>query len=206
MNNESLEGPSLRRVPLRYPASDVPLVSRVRSTLISASVRAITDRGHLAEYQAHLPSNRHPLIFGALAGSWLDIDVALDHYRAVDALGLKISNQMSMGEAVGQTVRKYLIGTGGQAAPAAGATPWNILPHTHRTWDRLYVGGDVSIEETGPKQFIRTIYGLPLCAIPYFRYASRGIMHSVVSRWCSECEITELASTATTMAWQISWL
>jgi hypothetical protein len=206
MTDESSEGASLRRVPLRYALDSVPLVSRVRSTLISSSVRAITDGGRLAEYKEHLPSGRHPIIFGALAGSWLDIDVALDHYRAVDALGLEISNQLSMGETVGHTVRRYLIGTGGQTAPGEEATPWIILPHTHRTWDRLYVGGDVSIEETGPKRFIRTIYGLPLCEIPYFRHASRGIMHSVLSQWCTRCEITELTATATTMAWQVSWV
>jgi hypothetical protein len=67
-------------------------------------------------------------------------------------------------------------------------------------------GGDVSIEETGSKQFIRTIYGLPLCSIPYFRHASLGIMRSVVSRGCTKCEVTELASTATTMQWQVSWV
>jgi len=199
-------GEPLRRVPLRHPANSVPLVSRVRSTLISSSVRALTECGRLAEYKDHLASRLHPTIFGAVAGSWLDIGVAIDHYRAVDALGLELANQMSMGATVGETVRNYLIGTSSQTASATGATPWIILPHTHRTWDRLYVGGDVSIEETGPKQFIRTIHGLPLCEIAYFRHASRGIMRSVVSRWCTKCEVTELSSTATTTAWQISWV
>jgi hypothetical protein len=206
MTVESREEVPLRRVPLRYSPSSVPLVSRVRSTLISSSVRVVTDGGRLDEYKDLLPAHRHATVFSAVAGSWLDIDVALDHYRAVDALGLETSNQLSMGETVGQTVRGYLIGTGGQVAPAEGATPWSILPHTHRTWDRLYVGGDVSIEETGPQQFVRTIYGLPLCEIPYFRHASRGIMHSVLSQWCTRCEITELTATATMMAWRVSWL
>ena len=103
-------------------------------------------------------------------------------------------------------MRNYLIGTGGQVGPTVEVTPWIILPHAQRTWDRLYVGGDVSVEETGPKQFVRTIYGLPLCDIPYFRHASRGIVHSVVSRWCTQCEVAELASTPTTLRWQVSWL
>lgn len=206
VNDEPRNETSLRRVPLRYHPGKVPPVSRVRSTLISSSVRVLTECNRLAEYKERLPPHLHATIFGSVAGSWLDIDVALDHYRAVDALGLDIANQMSNGETVGETVRNYLIGAGRQAAPTNGATPWAILPHTQRTWDRLYVGGDVSIEETGPKQFVRTIYGLPLCEIPYSRHASRGIMRSVVSRYCTKCEVTELASTTTTMQWQVTWL
>ena len=160
----------------------------------------------MPEYKEHLPSHLHPVIIDAIAGSWLDVDVALSHYRAIDALELPASDQISLGETVGRPVRNYLIGTGGQTAPAEGATPWVILLHTQRTWDRLYVGGDVSIEETGPKQFIRNMYGLPLCEIPYFRHASRGIMRSVISRWCTKCEVTEVAWTPTTLEWQVSWL
>jgi hypothetical protein len=197
---------SKRSVPLRYPPSQVPPVTQVRSTLISSSVRAITDPALLALYKQSLPAHLHSTVLGAVAGSWLDINVAIDHYRAMDALGLDISDMISIGEKVGHAVRSYLIGAAGQVAPNDDMTPWLILPHTQRTWDRVYVGGDVSIEETGPKQFIRTIYGLPLCAIPYFRHASRGIMRSVVSRWCTKCEVAELGATPTTLQWQVSWL
>jgi hypothetical protein len=206
VGDESRKGVSLRRVPLRYPPNSVPLVSRVRSTLVSSSVRVVIENGRLDEYKEHLPLQLHPAIFDAIAGSWIDIDVALSHYRAVDALQLPASDQVSMGESVGRTVRNYLIGTGGQSAPAEGATPWDILQHTQRTWDRLYVGGDVSIEETGPKQFVRTMYGLPLCEVPYFRHASRGIMRTVISRWCTKCEVSEVAWTPTTLEWQVSWM
>ena len=203
MNDEAPEAPVLRCVPLRHHPSKVPLVTKVRSTLISSSVRVLTEQDRLAEYKDRLPSHLHPIIFASVAGSWLDIDVAVDHYRAVDALGLDISNQLSIGETVGRTVRSYLVGN---AHPATnGGTPWRILQHAHRTWDRLYVGGDVSIEETGPQQFLRTIYGLPLCEIPYFRRASLGIMHAMVSRWCTNCDIQEISSTSTTMQWSVSW-
>jgi hypothetical protein len=196
---------TMRSVPLRYPSSEVPPVTKVRSTLVASSLRAITDTDRFAEYQELLPSQLHPIVLGALAGSWLDIDAVVEHYRAMDSLGLEVPEQVSLGEAVGSTVRTYLIGNAARVAPAVDATPWSILPHTQRTWDRLYVGGDVGIEESGPQQFIRTIYGLPLCKIPYFRHASRGIMRSVVSRWCASCEVTELACTANTLRWQVSW-
>src|SRR5262245_46526133 len=94
---ESGKGGSLRRVPLRYPPHRVPLVSRVRSTLIASSVRVVIENGRLDEYKEHLPSELHSVIFDAIAGSWLDIDVALSHYRAVDALQLPASDQVSMG-------------------------------------------------------------------------------------------------------------
>jgi hypothetical protein len=56
-----------------------------------------------------------------------------------------------------------------------------------------------------PNRFIRTMHGLPLCDLPYFRHASRGIMRSVVSRWCTRCEVTELAATRTSLQWEVSW-
>jgi hypothetical protein len=205
-SEQSAPGGSKREVPLRYPLSQIPPVTKVRSTLLSSSVRALTDRALLEPYKERLPAHLHHTILGAVAGSWLEIDAVIEHYRAMDALEFDTAQQMSIGESVGQTVRSYLIGSATTAVQKAGATPWVILPHTQRTWDRLYVGGDVSIEETGPKQFVRTIYGLPLCGIPYFRHAARGMLRVVVSRWCTKCEVTELAATPTSLQWQVSWL
>jgi len=205
----SRPGPSVdvvkRGVPLRYQANEIPPVTQVRSTLVSSSIRAITSAGRLAEYEKLLPPQLHAAVVGTIAGSWLGIDVAIAHYRVMDALVVDVRDQLSVGETVGSTVRSYLFGTS-RTAPVAGATPWTILPHTRRTWDRLYVGGDVSIEETGPQEFVRTIYGLPLCEIPYFRNASRGTMQSVISRWCTKCEVTETSWTSTTLQWRISWM
>jgi hypothetical protein len=45
-----------REVPLRYPPSEVPLVTQVRSTLISSSVHAIADQPLMERYKERLPT------------------------------------------------------------------------------------------------------------------------------------------------------
>jgi hypothetical protein len=193
-------------VPLRYPPHEVPPVTRVRSTLVVSSVRELARCGRLEDYRAALPARLHPVILEALAGSWLDVNDVADHYRAVSTLDLPLAQQIAAGKAVGTAMQGYLIGPGTRPEPRAKASPWTVLRNARRTWDRIYVGGDVLVEKVGPTEAIRTMYGLSLNNIPYFRTATRSLLQLGIARWCERCVVSEIESTHVTLSLRISWV
>jgi hypothetical protein len=192
-------------VELRFPADAVPPVTRVRSTLVASSVRELGRIGRLAEYQALLPVHLHPVILGTLAGSWLDVDVVAEHYRAVAALDMPVTQQLALGKAVGSAMHGYLIGPTARDQKA-NRSPWTVLRNARRTWDRIYVGGDVSVDKVGPTEAIRTMYGLSLNNIPYVRNATRALLQVGLSSWCEKCVVSEIEWTPALLEFRISWV
>ena len=60
----------------------------IRSTLIVSGVAMLRARGLFDAYFAHLGPAAHEAILGALVGKWLPLSVAMDHFAAIDALGM----------------------------------------------------------------------------------------------------------------------
>jgi hypothetical protein len=193
-------------VPLRYPRDRVPPVTSVRSTLIASSVRALKEHGLFEQYVKLLPAPVHDIILGSLAGAWLDIEVATEHYRTLDALQLTASQQFAVAASVTNSVQRYLVGGVGNLPSRAGATPWDALRHAQRTWDRVFTGGDVSIDKVGPNEIIRSILGQPLCAIQYYRNTTRAMQQVGLTPWCRKCVVTQVDATDTTLVSRTYWV
>ena len=67
--------------------------------------------------------------------------------------------------------------------------------------------GAIGVFKLGPKEGRIEIVGLPVCGIPYVRYAMRGSYTAAVSLFCTRAYVREIGSlcTATTLGYQISW-
>jgi hypothetical protein len=193
-------------VTLRHPRGEAPPVTRVRSTMLLSSLRSLRTRGLLDRYLERLPRDFHEPITGAVAGTWLDVDVAMAHYRACDALGLGVQDQVAMGEAVGEAVNGTFLRTVFHIARTAGITPWTALKQYTKLWERLFDGGDVEVDKLGPKEALVQMYGLPLFAIPYIRVAIRGMHQTGFALFCTKCYMTDLSSTATSHAYRAAWV
>jgi hypothetical protein len=191
---------------LRHPRGQAPLVKRVRSTLLLSSLSGLRSRGLFDRYLALLPGKVHEPVLGAVAGTWLDLDIAAAHYRACDALGLSVQAQVAMGEAVGDAVNGTFMRTLLHIARSAGVTPWVVLKHYTKLWERLFDGGDVEVDKLGPKEALVQMYGLPLFSIPYIRVAVRGMHQTGFSLFCTKCYMTDLGSTPTSHAYRAAWV
>ncbi len=150
----------------------MPPVTRVRSTLITASLHALRAMGWEDAYFGHLPADRHDTVRGMVAGSWLAVDVALDHYRACDALKLSANDIRALGERVSMRTQQAFVGTILRVAAGAGATPWHLYKNAHRIWERMIDGADQCVSQIGPKEAVVNIVGCVLLEIPYFRDAT----------------------------------
>jgi hypothetical protein len=193
-------------VPLRHPRGQAPLVTRVRSALLLSSVRSLRARGLFDSYLQRLPSALHEPILGAVAGTWIDVDIAAAHYRACDALNLTVTQQLEMGGAVGDAISGTFLRTAFNIARTAGVTPWTALKQYTKLWERIFDGGDVEVDKLGPKEALVQMYGLPLFSIPYIRVAVRGMHQTGFMLFCTKCYMTDLGSTPTSHAYRAAWV
>lgn len=158
-------------VPFKYPPDRLPVVTRIRSTLLTASFEMIRQLGHEARYLGHLSPSQRDAIAGLVAGSWLPLEVGEAHYRACDAMDLSQDEIRRMGEEVSIRTQRTFMGTLAKIANSAGATPLFFFENSHRLWARVFDGGDQATHRCGPKETLTRIVGCPLVRVPYFRQA-----------------------------------
>ncbi len=205
-------GPTLTRVSddlgepfLSMEGPPAPL-TRVRSTLLVASLQRVRDAGLESRYLAALPAAHHAAMLEAVAGVWMPVHVALAHYRACDTLGLSVDDTMEAGRAVGEKVRGILLGTAARVTRDPSVTPWSVLPAFPRFWGRLFDGSAVLGWKLGPQEARLDVVAMPLCDTLYFRTALRGQALAVVELFCTRATAVERPSRAPgTLSVRFQW-
>lgn len=195
-------------IPLRASSvSEVAVCTAIRSTLVSASLLSLRERGLAEAYFQHLPPELHLTVQTIVAGSWVPIDVAAAHYRAVEGIGLTATEQVAIGGAVGERVQASLLGVIFRLAKGSGATPWTALGMYPKLRERIFLGSDTRIVRLGPKDARVENYGVSLATIPYFRNAWRGMAMAGLGLFCRRVLATELPSPrpADAFVYKVSW-
>jgi hypothetical protein len=165
----------------------------------------LRERNLLETYRGRLPTAHHEAIFGAVAGTWLEITTVLEHYRAVDGLGFTTGEAVAMGASIGDSLHGTVLGTAVRLAKGAGVTPWVALGQCGRMWDRLFVGGDVGVDKVGPKEAVLQMMGLPLFRYGYFRASTRGLVQVGLALFCSKVYVTEVTATPSALSYRVAW-
>src|SRR5580692_660544 len=98
-------------LPLSTPRERVPPVSQVRSTLLTASVRALQTRGDFERYLLALPPRYHDPMTHMVAGLWVPYTTAQAHYLACNALGYGSKEFAEMGKDVGNRIHATMLST-----------------------------------------------------------------------------------------------
>jgi hypothetical protein len=181
-----------RGEPLLVPATPSAPLSRVKSTLLVASLRRLREMGREADYLSALPSEHREAIVESVAGSWVGVEVALAHYEACEALGLTDSEQVDVGRLVGERLRGTLLGTVVRMAKEGGMTPWAVIPHFPRLWSRLFGGSTLSAWKVGPKEARLECAAMPLVDVRYFRNALRGQAQGLIDLFCARSYVTPI--------------
>jgi len=194
-------------VPFRAPPGSVPLVTRVRSTLITSSVQALRRRGHEAAYFARLSPDHAKEVSGLIAGVWLPLGLAMAHYGAIDALPLTATERLEMGNEVSTQVQASVLATFARAATNVGVTPWTGLSQFQRLYDRLMDGGACAVTRVGPKEARVEVVQNALVGISYFRTAFRGFIVASCELFTKKVygyDIARLCS-PTTVGYRLAW-
>jgi hypothetical protein len=147
----------------------------IRSTVLQSSLASLRARGHFAAWNAVMDPLHRTAVVESLAPSWMPIEIAVAHYQACEAIGLPLSEQVAMGEAVGDRIQGTFLATLMKSARASGLSPLILFKQFDRLFGRLFEGGSIQLTQTGPKDLEVEIAGLPLSRFPYFRTAFTGV-------------------------------
>lgn len=184
-----------------------PQTTHFRSTWVASSLRSLRDRGHYERYVAFLAPEARSAIEGSVAGTWLPVSLAVEHYAACARLDLPSHEVYALGQEVQHRVNATVLGTVVRLSKGAGVTPWVLFEHFHRLWDRVWMGGDIAVWKRGPKDARVEMAGCVLCAQPYFRLGFRGVIAGLSQLFCTKVYVQEdaRAATATSATWRVSW-
>jgi hypothetical protein len=195
-------------VPFRHPDGSGPLISRVRSTLLTASMQAMRERGVEDLYLRALPPELEGNMRGMIAATWVPLSLAMAHYRACDAMNRSSEDVAKIGEAVAIRTQRTFLSTLGKLASGVGVTPWTFFENHHRIWVRIFDGGDQCVYRLGPKDAQTYIIQNPLLEIPYFRHALRAYYQAAVRIFSKAVTVREVTQHVkqTSTALRFSWV
>jgi hypothetical protein len=182
-------------------------VKAVRSTLLSASLEAVTEMGKRPDYFLLLPMEHHDTIEGMIVGEWLPVSVATAHYTAIDQLGITDAQAYQIGRRIADRVQRGYAGTVIRAL-GAGVTPFMVVERAPSFWSRLMDGGGVAAYATGPKDARLEFHGFPLAEHAYIRQAFRGIIESTAELVARKVygRVVWPAGHRHTVAYELSWV
>ncbi|HEY2517254.1 MAG TPA: hypothetical protein VGI39_40555 [Polyangiaceae bacterium] len=196
-------------VPFPDSMRTAPETTAVRSTTIIVSRQGIEDRGHFGEYKKHLPADSEAELEAAVAGIWLPIQLAIDHYVACDRLQLGVLAERELG---GLAVRKLgdtVMGTITKGFGSAGIVSlWDVLRRYSLFFSANFRGGGSRVWKVGPKDAILEICGFPLARVPYLRHAYGGLLSEGARFLVTTSHVAEVPRlcTPTTLGFRVSWV
>lgn len=180
----------------------------MRSTLICSGLTELRQRGLFDEYVGRLSPQTRGIIVTTVAGVWLQADVVLDHFRAVDSLGLSAEDAFEIGAGSGKRIQQSVLSTLVRLAAGAGANPWTVFQNYGRLWKRIFDGGTFRTDRHGPKDAVIECANLPPCQYASFRNAFRGANDAGLRLFSHALYVRELSGRATDegMALRVSWV
>ncbi len=190
-----------------FPSPMGSLVTELKSTLLVSSVQSLRERGLFERYRANLSPANAEAIPLTVVGLWLPLEVAIDHYTAVNALGLTYAESAQAGAVVGVKIQATLLGTVARLARTSGVTPWTVLAQFQRLFERIFKGGGTRIVKLGPKEARIDVSGLKLAVFPCFRAGFQGMIKSGGELFCTRAYVSEVPRlcTSTTIGYRCAW-
>jgi hypothetical protein len=183
-----------------------PIVE-VRSTLVMAGLQSARAHGLYSRYVEALPAEWQERILGLTAGGWVPVEMAVQHYKAMDTLELGPVAIEAIGAEVANRTWKHILAPVMARAKRIGPNVWEALTYTHDTVDLNWRGGDIRIFRESPTQALYEWVGQPCASVPYFVTSFGAFMRSLINLFSARAYhglVAERCS-ATTIAICLSW-
>jgi hypothetical protein len=182
-------------------------VTEARSTLIVSGIQTLRANGLYERYAELLSPQLRQDIMSLVAGLWIPGELALEHYKTMDRLGLSKSTIESVGAEVAERGAKTVL-TAGRLARQADPTPWDMLVFSQRNLDANWRGSDIMISKEGPQEALITWAGQPCASVPYFVTSWGAFLRAAVSGFCRMAthRVLHDRCTPTTMVLHLSWV
>jgi hypothetical protein len=184
-------------------------VTEARSTLIISAIQTMRAQGLYDRYVELISPEFRQEMMSLVAGLWVPCELALEHYRTMDRLGLSRSTIEAIGAEVAERGSKTVLGRGaGLLRRRDDVTPWMMLMGSHRTLDINWKGSDFMVTKEGPQDAIVIWGGQPCASVPYFVISWGGFMKTLAGQFCTKVvhRIVNERCTPTTIVMSLSWI
>jgi hypothetical protein len=192
--------------PLPRPIDALGEVTEVKGSAIVASIRGLREEGYYDRYLASLkPALRESIPF-ITAGQWVPLAEAIEHYRACDAMGLPLFENVRLGDKMAQRMNSNFVATIATIARATGVTPFTLLAFSHRAFASAFRGGGgVRVVALGEREARFEMHHNPLLSVPWHRHGWCGTIRTNLLPVCKTCLVTELAYDDANAAYRVVW-
>lgn len=187
-------------------ASRVERTTRVRSTLLCASIQSLRSRQLYEPYLAELTAAERTEVHALTAGIWLPVERALTHYAACDRLHLERSQRIEIGTDVGHRIQQSLVSVIVRLTREGGMTPWSVVSRAEKLRQQTWDGGGIRVAKLGPKDAHLEWVGQPCARSPHFRLGFQGILKTLCELYCRRAFVTEDSPTDDdTLSVRVAW-
>lgn len=169
--------------------SDLGPTTDVRGTIVALDQRWVQSASLFDAYAASL-GLRHPLLHVA-SSDWLPFPAAMEHWAALDALGVSNSVAVQAGRYIGETIHGSLLRTLVTLAGKLGFTPWTALANCHKFWRRNWRGGAVVVRRRGPTSVTLELVDAPVARSKFFRASLGGTIAVGLEPFCRRVVVSE---------------
>ena len=190
-------------------ARGAKLATEARSTILISGMQALRARGFGARYEAQLAPATHQRLSSLIAGEWVPIALALEHYSAADRLELDVATVEEIGGEVADRVNKSALSMAVKMSKQAGVTPWSAISLAHRIHDLNWRGGgDIAVWKLGPKEARYEMIQQPCASVPYFAASFGGFIRALCGLFCTRAYARRLPErcTSTRLAYRLAWV
>jgi hypothetical protein len=158
-----------------------------------------------------LPGEHKDIAASALASSWVPAEHNVVHCQTVDAMQLGEKELHRMGEMLASHLIDSLFATLLRSARSAGteAGIWLFLKQADRVFARIYQGGACRVVQTGPKDAVFEMHGIPFASYAVYRVLHCAFVRGAVMM-IAKASVVKIARTRealpTTLAVSLSWV
>jgi hypothetical protein len=191
--------------PLFDPPSDAPPMEAVRGSVMVVDWRWLRENGVFDAYASALGASRR--LLDVTAGEWVSFPFAMDHWRAIESLGLPAATEHAIGKYLGERVHNVVLNTLIRLAGHLGVTPWVALEQAHKLWLRSWRGGGLAAYRTGDDSARVEVLNAHIVRSHTFRNALGGTIEAGIAPFCRKPVISERVDerTGSSMVLRVSW-
>jgi hypothetical protein len=191
--------------PLFEPPESVGPVTAVRGSLLVIDWRWLRENGLFDAYSAAL--GRRTDLLEVNASEWVPFPLGMEHWRALDALGLPPSTETAIGKFLGEHVHNVVLNTLVRLAGKLGMTPWAALAQSHKLWQRSWQGGGMAVYRSGDHAARVEVLNCAALQMHSLRNGFLGTIEAGIAPLCKSSILAERADerTHTSMVLRVSW-
>jgi hypothetical protein len=177
----------------------------MRGSVILLDWRYLRDTNLIDRYRDALGPDS-PLL-GAVAAEWVPLPLVIEHYRALDALGMTLSEAIEVGKTVGPRVHGVVLNTLVRLAGQLGVGPVAALGQGYKLWTRSFRGGGVTSFKTGDHAARIEVQQTAISQSRFFRGSFIGVTIAGLAPFCKSVVVQEKAEgrTPTGFVLRVTW-